>query len=280
MLLYFGGCTSRSMCDRPGSYAYDENVIDIKALAHRMNAKQTLIFALTSAVAEGSGSSPQKETDPIRKHLLDTYSLSMASREEELHAMASFKTPRFIGLRFGTVVGLSPRQRTDLLHMTLVCQAYGSGRLRISHPESHRSFLALNDLIRAVHSVIISQHSDVVHERFNIFHLASFDSTVMSAANSISKATGARADFVSHSGNDSVGFTLATNKFRDSYNFRFHETQDSVINNLVAHAPRLCVGREITHRHHNESVPCAVCGTFSTSWTWACNHLPTIFTQT
>ena len=62
-----------------------------------------------------------------------------------------------IGLRFGTVVGLSPSQRIDLSHMALVCQAFLTGKLHVTHPETNRAFLYMEDLMRAV--TILIKHS-------------------------------------------------------------------------------------------------------------------------
>jgi hypothetical protein len=40
-----------------------------------------------------------------------------------------------IGLRFGTVLGLSSSQRIDLSPMALVCQAFLTRKLHVTHPE-------------------------------------------------------------------------------------------------------------------------------------------------
>ena len=129
VVIYLGGLTCRVMCLNRPNDVQQENVDDIYKLATRMLHSQTLIFASTSAIAEGSGSVPLNEDSPIQSHLLDLYSSSLLRREKTLRQLSfeSNTSPQMIGLRLGTVLGLSPSQRIDLFPMALVCQAFLTG---------------------------------------------------------------------------------------------------------------------------------------------------------
>ena len=257
-VIYLGGLTGRKMClQRPGDIQ-KENIDDIVQLAKRMLSTQLLIFASTSAIAEGSGFNPTTEDFAVRLDLLDLYSASMYRRENALRALslASKKVPKMIGLRFGTVIGLSPSQRIDLAHMALVCQAFLGARLHITHPESYRGFLSMEDLVRAI-TVLIRQSYKMA--RFTIFNLQSFNASIVHVANSIAHRTGAYVHPTDHPpSSDSIGFSLDATKFSRTFNFIFLENQTQTITRLLEDVPRMCLGRQ--SRLDTNSTSCLVCG--------------------
>ncbi|CAF1460316.1 unnamed protein product [Adineta steineri] len=258
IVIYLGGLTGRVACRERPADVEQENVGDIYALAERMLPFQLLIFASTSAIAEGSGSISLSEDSPVQPHLFDTYTASMKRREDILRSFSlnSSTAPRCVGLRFGTVIGLSFSQRLDLAHMALVCQAFLGGRLHVTHPESNRAWLCMEDLIRAV-TVLISRSKNV--KLFDIFHLQSFSSSISNVVNSIARLSGAQTDVESHSvENDNLGFSLNSSKFQSTFDFVFEGNQDRIISRMMDDVPRMCIGRQ--SRLENNSIPCVVCG--------------------
>jgi nucleoside-diphosphate-sugar epimerase/2-polyprenyl-3-methyl-5-hydroxy-6-metoxy-1,4-benzoquinol methylase len=258
VVIYLGGLTGRVMCQERPDAVKQENVDDIYNLAKRMLSSQLLIFASTSAIAEGSGSVLAAEDSLVRPHLLDSYTASMLLREITLRnlSFASNGVPKMIGLRFGTVVGLSDSQRIDLAHMALVCHAFLNGKVHVTHPETNRAFLCLEDLIRAV-TVLIERSKNA--KRFDIFHLQSFSTSISNVANTIASRTRVHIHVSDHPVNkDSLGFALNATKFRTMYNFTFEGKQDQVIERLVEDVPRMCLGRQ--SRRDNHSTSCVVCG--------------------
>ena len=257
-IIYLGGLTGRVMCLNRPNDVQRENVDDISKLARRMLRSQTLIFASTSAIAEGSGSVPLNEDSPIKSHLLDLYANSLLRREKTLRHLSFTRntSPQMIGLRFGTVLGLSPSQRIDLSPMALVCQAFLTGKLHVTHPESNRAFLYMEDLMRAV-TTIIKRSKQI--ERFDIFHLQSFSASISSIANTIASLTGAHIHASDHLvTQDSPGFSLNNTKFRNKFNFTFEDNVDYIFSKLINDVPRMCLGRQ--SRLDNNSMPCVVCG--------------------
>jgi nucleoside-diphosphate-sugar epimerase len=264
-VVYLGGLTGRVACDKHPDDVQHENIDDIVHLARRMRASQTLIFASTSAVAEGSADRPQRESDAIRFELLDRYSDSLARREDALRRLAEghggsgdrVRLPQMVGLRFGTVVGTSPSQRLDLVHMAMVCNAFLRGRVRVTHAESHRAVLSMRDLERAIYRVIVAPHRAA---RFDVFHLTSFNTHVSAVATAVAARTGATLEYVENQPpGDIVGFSLDASRFSEAFDFTFRGSQDSVIDDLTKDVPTTCTGRELTHRTANDSMPCAVC---------------------
>jgi nucleoside-diphosphate-sugar epimerase len=257
-VVYLGGLIDRKRCQDHPNVAERENVKDIYNLAKRMLPSQLLIFASTSEIAEGYSLIPMDETSPVQTHLFDAYVASMRRREITLQKLSSESSsaPRMIGLRFGIVVGLSHSQRIDFGHMAYVCQAFLGGRLHIVHPEAHRSFLSMEDLLQAVTVVIQRQQSA---KQFDLFHLQSFSASISNMANAIALRSGAHVFLSNYSLNESNhGFSLNTSKFRTTYRFAFTENQDEIISKLIDDVPRLCVGRQSSL--DKDSVPCVVCG--------------------
>ena len=72
-VVYLGGLTGRAACDRhTREQTLSENVDDPLALASRMGPSQLLVFASTSAIAEGSGQRSLREDMAVRTELLGT----------------------------------------------------------------------------------------------------------------------------------------------------------------------------------------------------------------
>ena len=257
-VIYLGGLTGRVMCrDRPADIE-QENIVDISTMAKRMLPSQLLIFASTSAIAEGSGSTPFSEDSPVQHHLFDSYVASLLRRENTLRELSiSSKTiPQMVGLRFGTVIGLSSSQRIDLAHMALICQAFLGGQLSVTHPEANRALLWMEDLLRAVH--VLLRHSEKA-KRFDLFHLQSFSANIANIASAIGSRTSAYIHTSDHPiKDDSRGFTLNVTKFSTTFDFVFEGKQNEMISQLMDDVPRMCLGRE--SRIDNRSVPCVVCG--------------------
>jgi nucleoside-diphosphate-sugar epimerase len=198
-----------------------ENVCDVYELAKRMLPSQLLIFASTSDIAEGSGSKLVDENSLFQSHLLDSYTASMLRHENALRNLSftSNIAPQIVSLRFGSVIDLSESQPIDFSHMTLVCQVFRSGRIRVIHPESERTFLCMEDLVRAI--TILIKHSNKSKE-YDLFHLQSFSATISNIANVIASRTGAYIDASDHPRKeDSYGFALNTTKFRTTFEFVF-----------------------------------------------------------
>ena len=135
-VVFLGGCTGRRACaELDADQRHKVNVKDVIDIVLKMNPTQHFIVASTSAVSEGRQNS--KESDPIFSEKLDEYSSSMYERELALKSLLAkndkTQFPRISMLRFGTVVGVSPGQRTDLLVPSLYKAAYKTGVLKIDN---------------------------------------------------------------------------------------------------------------------------------------------------
>ena len=251
-VIYLGGLTGRVACDQNPERVNQENVDDIVTLADKMTSNQHLIFASTSAVTEGSGNAQVDESWVIKVDLLDRYSKSLADRETALQNR--IVGPKRTGLRFGTVVGRSKSQRIDLMHMHMVCSALETGVITVASPNTYRSFLYINDLVRSISAII--QKPSMVPE-FVVYHLASFSGSVASTSLEVSSQTGAFTKIQQSEFNPS-GFSVSSEMFRNTFDYTFEGTNQMVVQELISHAPDVCLGRDSSVA--SDSAPCVVCG--------------------
>lgn len=239
VVVYLGGLTGRVACvAHTTDEVAAENVHDPVALARRMSSRQLLVFASTSAIAEGSGYAPAAEDAPVRVELLDRYAASMHERERAMEALAAEPKTKaqLIGLRFGTVLGTSPGQRTDLGPMAMIKSAYTAGVVRVKHPETARAFLWLEDQVRAFAAVLESRHEA---PRYAIYNLASFNTGVGGLAAAIAHRTGARIETAEHGepSKDVPGFSLDSAAFRRTFGFEMKGSLEVAVLDIDSHVP-------------------------------------------
>lgn len=229
-VIFLGGCTGRKSCaELSHSDRYHENVKCVLDIVEKMGPKQLFIAASTSAISEGRHDAT--EEDVIYTDKLDEYSSSMHVREIKLRSLYHdngdgkvLDLPKVALLRFGTVVGNSPAQRTDLMIPTFFKSAYTQGVLEVMSPQDMRSFLTLDDLVRAFKVLLEVGQS----QHYKIWNLSSFSASVLKVAATISSITGATLHIPDEAipqlktlKNKTRGFTLNTQSFQAHFNFSF-----------------------------------------------------------
>ena len=261
-IVYLGGLTGRVACDATtADIVHEQNVADPVAIASRMKRNQLFFYASTSAIMEGAGFRLSNEEDEVQLARLDTYARSMHTRELHMRQLsASPMAPQLIGARFGTVIGVSMGQRIDLAPMALLRSAVLTGVLHVHHGETHRAFLTLDDLVRAM-TTLIEQRAEA--PRFAIYHWASFSNSIMRLANEVALQTRARIRAFDHplSSGDVDGFSLSVSRFASTFRFEFNDTLPAVIAKLREHLPASITAKG-PHRppHLSGSMRCPVCG--------------------
>lgn len=278
VVVFLGGLTGRPECDQASPHhLYEENVNNVLNLARQMLPNQLLLFASTSAIAEGPRPNGRtaSEDDTVQVEKLDNYSLSMYRREKALSEFAQRNgatAPKLVGFRFGTVVGVSPSQRTRFAHVAMLRSAFLTEHVSVQHGETRRAILWLPDLARALGAVILQPSR--VPERFTIFNLQSFSTTINAAANEVAAQSGVSVEGVDHFPRPDIhGFHLDMAKFGKHFpNITLEGTQGSAVKSLVQNVHHIVVGRDITHRPLSETsdasdIPlcpaaksCVVCG--------------------
>lgn len=266
-VIFLGGCTGRRSCAsltaRERTQVMVDDVVD---LLRKMSPEQHLIVASSGSVSEGRRHA--KESDEVYASLLDDYAMAMFSREEALSTVAEVwgdTCPWISMLRFGTVLGVSPGQRTDLLVPSLFKSAYTLGVLSVSGWDAMRSWLVLKDLSRAIESLIGLRRT--VSARFKIWNLASFDAKILKMATTVASITGAKLDIrtpmtgLQLANKTFTGFSLDTTSFRKTYDFSFKEGLEQTLVMFDSKVPD-SVTPKGSHAADSvvDSIACPVCG--------------------
>lgn len=266
-VIFLGGCTGRKTCSEISvEEVEEENIWAVIDVLKKMSSGQHFISASTSAIAEGTFNANEKS--PVNVNRLDRYSLSMFKREirlqEHIDHDYEHNLPRVSLLRFGTVVGNSPAQRTDLMVPSFFFSAYTSGSLTVQGHDKMRSFLTLQDLSRAMLSLI----SKPIELSYSIWNLASFDATTLKIASTVASLTGATIDSdkleTTPLLSQREGFSLVCDAFRNAFNFTFDgsllstltEFDRSIPSSITPKGPHE-VGSAVDY---SDIVPCPVCG--------------------
>ncbi len=233
IIIYLGGLSGRKQCeDKTKEEVYFENVDDILNVIHKMNKNQLIIYASSASLLEGSHDIPVDENYEIKQDLLDKYAESMMLREK---AIKNINNTNTIGLRFGTVIGISPNQRVDLVHIAMMKSAIRKGIVNVVNPKCYRSILSIQDLAD-VFSKIIHNYENIKGN--NIYNIGSFNGCIMSFAKNITDYTHSKLNIISDNGLS--GFSMDNLKFCKDFNFIFRGNNLLLIKELSNNINYIC----------------------------------------
>jgi nucleoside-diphosphate-sugar epimerase len=210
------------------------NVTNFTQLLDKLHPDVTVIYASSSSVYGNSlpgelHKEQVKNFVPINHYDLTKYTL-------DLHAHALIAEHRnIIGLRFGTVNGWSPVLRTDVMINAMYSNAVTKKEILVTNKGINRALLGLEDLCRAVVTIIEHPHP-------GIYNLSSFNTTVADIADVVSD----RLDVPVIDQGDTPNvydFALDCTLFEKTYGFTFTETPASIVDGLVKGYDRSRIGR-------------------------------------
>lgn len=232
VVIYLAGLSGRASCNGVSTeHVFQENIEDIMTLGGKMKDSQVLVYASSASLLEGSCATPAKEDYIVMEELLDSYASSMHLREQHIKGL---HVPT-IGLRFGTVIGISPRQRRDLVHVAMLRSAYLYNKITVHHPQCRRAILWMRDLLKAILAILLEDH----HEGHQVYHLASFNTSIAEIADAVSTATVIPIELGDDAG--LFGFSLDTSAIREKYKVSFSGTQDVIVKELIENIGHLCM---------------------------------------
>jgi len=218
IILYVAGKASRELKDTE----INQNVGDIKSIVEKMKPNKLLIYASTSAIAEGFNN--MEENMIPKLELLDSYSISMLAREKIIQ---NFNI-RSVGLRLATVVGLSTKQRSDRVHIQMLKKAFFTGRIHVSNPNNKRPIISMKETVGVFQTLIDNSNKIKGH---SIYNIASFNTNISSIASSVALLTNSKLIYSSNH-NNLTGFTINNQKFQNDFDYKFTSTNESIIREL------------------------------------------------
>ncbi len=258
IIIYLGGLSGRLKCnnnDTAFSQSFDENVCDIMELANHMRPGALLIYASTASLYEGFGASEPSETAVLNTQLFDHYTYSMYLREKNIQTIGHIHT---IGLRLGTVVGLSPKQRYNLVHTALLRQAVLFGKVNVFGADQNRAIVWTQDLAEIVQKLVSNSHR-YIPGKHTIYNVASFNCTVANIANELACITGCNTQFTSDDNtmNYNIGFSMSTRKIVDDLGIQWQGTNRIIFEDLMRDLEHVCWSPDYLRKW--ETVKCRIC---------------------
>jgi nucleoside-diphosphate-sugar epimerase/SAM-dependent methyltransferase len=240
VVIYLAGITGRKQCNAQcETTRFKGNVIDIMEVAHKMKNGALLIYASTASLYEGYGNTYASETDVLYTHLYDEYTKSMYLREHNMRTISHIRT---IGLRLGTVIGISPNQRRDLVHIALLRSAVLTGVATVFGADQHRSILWNRDLLDVILR-IIERRNEI--KRNAVYNVASFNCTVAKIANEIGCQTGCNLVYKDDAAfKNTMGFSMDTSSIERDFGISWKGTNRRIIDDLKTDLQHICYSPE------------------------------------
>lgn len=226
-IVLLAGHSSVKMCVGNWYSTYNNNVRNFMYLLRKMDIVKTktkLIYASSSSVYGNTFGEVADETF-MSKVGINEYDVSKSMIDQVVQMWPKIE---WYGLRFGTVNGFSPNLRSELMLNSMTRNALQNGVVRINNETIHRAILGLDDLIRAVRAIIYNGSM----EKSGFYNLCSFNATVGELAEKVSSITNAKIERTPDLPNP-YDFRISNKKFEDAFDFKFAETADSIINQLV-----------------------------------------------
>ena len=201
------------------------NVTNFTDLLDKLD-DQLVIYASSASVYGNSAPGERhKETNthftPVNNYDVTKYALDQQA------IISNLKGRRVIGLRFGTVNGYSANLRVDVMINSMYHSVQNGTGIQVTNKHISRAMLGIEDLCRAVERCIEQPVP-------GIYNLSSFNATVGEIAEAVGRKLGAE---IVNKGNtaNAYDFALDTTLFEQTFNFKFEETPDTILNGLIEH---------------------------------------------
>jgi nucleoside-diphosphate-sugar epimerase len=222
-VVLLAGHSSVKMCDGPIISSWNNNINNFIDLVNKLDKSQLLIYASSGSVY-GSSNKVSAEDIPLKFKPINNYDLTKYSLD--LHAQKFIKEGyNIVGLRFGTVNGWSPNTREELMINSMTKKSLYEGAITVSNKMITRPILGISDLSSAVRAIIDNPKS-------GIYNLSSFVDTVDNISSGVSRILNAKVqDTLNTSG--AYDFVMDTTKFKQTYDFSFNASIDSIVQELV-----------------------------------------------
>ena len=215
----------------------DNNVRNFSWLLENITSKQKLIYASSSSVY---GRTNNKEVDEefSKTSGYEPYNYYDWSKQT-IDQLAELSGKQFYSLRFGTVNGYSRNLRNDVMINSMCYNSKKNGKIFVSNHHVNRPILGINDLCKAILTIIYKGSE----EKAGIYNLNSFNASVYEIATSVAKICNVECEDLSNNSptqivnfklqTKSYDFKIHSNKFEKEFEFTFKDTLDSITQDLL-----------------------------------------------
>ena len=158
VIYHLAGISSYPACEANPNAAQLINVNATRRLVKLLSPQQLLIYASTTTFY---GYSDEILDEDSKVNPISLYSITKYKAEQ-----AVMQHPNAISLRFASLFGTSPRMRNDLMVHDFVHRAIADRSLVLFDPNSIRTFLHVDDAIRAY--LMPLKHPKMKNQIFNV----------------------------------------------------------------------------------------------------------------
>jgi len=180
IVIHLAAIVGDPACDLDKELAVKINYLATRKIAELVNkANKKLIFSSTCSVYGASFGGHLTEKSDVNP--LSIYAITKLAAEE---AIKNIVTNHII-LRFGTLFGLSPRMRFDLVINRFIGQALQDGLITVFGGQQKRPFLHVQDAAEAIVNFIESN-------KIGLFNVGGINYSIIDVASQIQKYTGCK----------------------------------------------------------------------------------------
>jgi len=236
-VIWLAAHASNWTCEAEPDIAFANNVSLFQEYLEALDVDQLFIYA-SSASVYGANPGVSIEDDPLPPALMN-YDLHK-SICDLIAAKYIAQGKNIIGLRFGTVNGISPHTRTDVMVNAMVRDAMHDGVIRLTNLNRRRSLLFLEDLVEAVRLIL-------ANPKPGIYNLHSANYTVADLGDMVAQILGCDIEIGPDSSNP-YDFAMSSSKSLETFgNFRKTHLVD-VVDGLLS-------GLDFAHQSRRDELP-------------------------
>ena len=227
VIIYMAGiCKKKDIETLEYENIYNINVNELLNIVKNMNDNQVCIYSSTASLYINNNQyNISKENDDINKSILNKYELSMYEREIQINKL----NKKTIGLRMGSVIGLSKNMKLDMLYNALYYQALFTNNINIWGAHNYRSILWYQDLLNIIYLIIQNKDSIKIPEIYNI---GSFNITIYDAANYIKDKLNINTNILNNN-ISTLGFQIDSMKICKQFNYNMVGTPEIIHNFFI-----------------------------------------------
>jgi len=219
ILINLAAHSSVALCELFPKTAEYNNVIRLSKILENLPNETHLIHASSASVyGRGKEESDEEDLLPTPQNLYD--STKIEGDKIIRHAInAGMKAT---SLRFGTVCGLSPVTRVDLVLNSMVKSGISNQKISIFSPETRRSILFIDDLAEAIARICLEKP-------VGIYNLGSINTTVGELGRAVQESLGLESGENQLNSKSPYDFHLNCNKIESIIgNFRISSLEQTI----------------------------------------------------
>ena len=230
-IILLAGHSSVKMSEADSNSCFKNNVQNFIDLLDKLTT-QKFIYASSSSVYGSVGGRTVNEKyygfEPYNQYDISKHTADLYAQKSDVE---------YYGLRFGTVNGCSPVLRTDVMINAMVSSALRDGHIKLYIKDTMRPILGINDLCRAITSIVESDE-----DKRGLYNLASFNKTAEQIAYEVADVMGVEVKEYEtdptqvknvKSQTKAYNFSISTLKFRRDFKFKFQDTVESITTDLI-----------------------------------------------